>query len=170
MRWLGILCIMLSCSGLGLTKSYAAGQRLGLLKEWQRLLLLMSQEISFHTTLSEVFVYVGNRAGKPYDVFFQNLSRKIKSCEGRAFHELFSEEVDQTLISSSLSKEDLTNIKMLGAMMEGADRSMQETVLERHRQELELSIEELRSILPQQQKLYRSLGILGGIFLGILLL
>ena len=170
MRIVGIVLIVISCAGLGMVKGNEMGQRLKLLKEWQRLILLLQQEISCHTTLSDAFINVSKRALPPFQEFLMHLSERLTLYEGKSFCQLFSEEVNMTMKESSLSREDIEQMKTLGEMMEGADRAMQKKILERYGKELEITIGELRVQLPSKQKLYRSLGILGGVFLGILLL
>ena len=170
MKIAGILLVLVSCTGLGIVKSNEMGQRLKLLREWHRILLLLTTEISYHTTLSDACQNVSRRTGLPFSDFLSDLSLQLVSCEGKSLAEIFSEAAEYNLNNCSLSGEDIGQIRMLGEMMQGADRALQKQVLERHSKELEITITELRVQLPGKQKLYRSLGILGGVFLGILLL
>ena len=55
-------------------------------------------------------------------------------------------------------------------MMGNASKQMQKQILEHYLEELALRIHNLQAQLPEKQRLFRSLGILGGAFLGILLL
>lgn len=162
--------IVLSCFGLGMIKSAEIQKRYRLLKEWERLILLIRQEVSYNEPLPEAYRKVGSRARPPFDCFLKNLSDHLKVYGGKSFSEVFDEEISRCLSSSCLSKEDLLHISMMGEMAGFTDRQMQMEMLNRYGKELEIKLADLKEQLPGRQKLYRSLGFLGGVFLGILLL
>lgn len=161
--------VVVSCSGMGIIKSREIGKRYRLLREWQRLILLLTQEISYNVPLPEACSKVGEKAGDPFRGFLLALSRRLSACDGKTFHEIFLEGTIDKLSRSCLDKTDLESIRELGDMMGAADRRTQKQLLEHYGKELEFTIRELKEQLPGKQKLYRSLGILGGVFLGILL-
>ncbi|MGI6011691.1 MAG: stage III sporulation protein AB [Ruminococcus sp.] len=170
MKLAGIAMIVFSCFGLGIIKSMEIQKRYRLLKEWERLLLFLEQEISYHVPLPEAYRRVGDRTQPPFDGFLKSLARRLQNGKGESFGNILEEESRRCLGSSCLSEEDLQNISMMGQMLGFGDRQAQGVMLKRYEKELEGKLEELKEQLPGKQKLYRSLGFLGGAFLGILLL
>ena len=82
---------------------------------------------------------------------------------------MFAEHVDCHLRDTSLTQEDRARLKELGDSLGYLDKAMQLANLEAYSRELDLSIEELTEGLPAKKKLFRSLGLMGGLFLAILL-
>lgn len=170
MRMTGIAMIVFSCAGLGVIKSAQLQKRYRLLKEWERLIVLLEQEISYNAALPEACRRVGRKARPPFNSFLDSLSGRLKDCGGTPFPRILEEESSRYLKDGYLTKEDLQSISMLGEMMGFGDRQTQKEMLKRYGKELEIRLSDLKEQLPGKQKLYRSLGFLGGAFLGILLL
>ena len=166
----GICLIVLSSFGLGLIKSVELQKRYRLLMEWEKIILLLQQEISCHVPLGEAYRRVGSRVCDPFGSFMRGLSEQLDDHGGKPFQEIFAQESRRCLAGGCLTGEDLRQICMLGELMGFTDRQTQKNLLDRYRKEQEIRLAQLREALPGKQKLYRSMGILGGAFLGILLL
>ena len=166
----GICLIVLSSFGLGLIKSVELQKRYRLLKEWEKIVLLLEQEISCHIPLPEAYHRVGDRVCDPFKPFLESLSKQLDAHGGKSFREIFTQEGKRCLAGGCLTGEDLRQICALGDLVGFADRKTQKNLLDRYRKEQEIRLAQLGDQLPAKQKLYRSLGILGGAFLGILLL
>ena len=169
-KMIGIAAVVFSCCSLGLLKSAEMKKRLLLLREWQRLVMLLEHEITFNVILPEALRTVGSRAKEPFSGFLKSLCEQLDSYMGHSFSEIFVWEAQKHLSNSSLNASDIRELCQLADMMGSASKQMQRQILEHYLQELALTIHNLQIQLPEKQKLFRSLGILGGAFLGILLL
>lgn len=169
-KMIGIAAVVFSCCSLGLLKSADMKKRLLQLREWQRLVMLLEHEITFNVTLPEAIRTVGSRAKEPFAGFLKSLCAQLDSYTGRSFSEIFVREATKHLEDSSLQSSDIRELCQLADMMGNASKQMQKQILEHYLEELALVIHNLQAQLPEKQRLFRSLGILGGAFLGILLL
>ena len=92
MRMTGIAMIVFSCAGLGVIKSAQLQKRYRLLKEWERLIVLLEQEISYNAALPEACRRVGRKARPPFNSFLDSLSGRLKDCGGTPFPRILEEE------------------------------------------------------------------------------
>ena len=69
----------------------------------------------------------------------------------------------------AITKEDKEEFARFGESLGYLDVEMQKNAMKLYLKELEQKIEYLQKEIPQKRKLYQSLGVMGGIFLLILL-
>lgn len=81
----GICLIVLSSFGLGLIKSVELQKRYRLLKEWEKIVLLLEQEISCHIPLPEAYHRVGDRVCDPFKPFWKVFQNSWTPMEGNLF-------------------------------------------------------------------------------------
>ena len=81
----GICLIVLSSFGLGLIKSVELQKRYRLLKEWEKIVLLLEQEISCHIPLPEAYHRVGDRVCDPFKPFLKVFQNSWTPMEGNLF-------------------------------------------------------------------------------------
>ena len=82
---------------------------------------------------------------------------------------IFQNCTENYLTDLKLDEDELRKISLLGEKLGYLDREMQVAQLTLLEEELGHRIKTLKNALPKQQKTYRSMGILGGILLAILL-
>ena len=78
-------------------------------------------------------------------------------------------EIKEQLKGTALTKEDKEEFARFGESLGYLDVEMQKNAMKLYLKELEQKIEYLQKEIPQKRKLYQSLGVMGGIFLLILL-
>ena len=166
------LCVMTgSCISLGFLKSFGLSGRLSQLKMLKRIVLFLQGEISCaRTPLPEAFQTIAGKVEEPFRSFLKDTAEDLKRCGGASFEAVFAAHAEQCLKDSRLTREDLERFSDLGRSLGYLDKSMQLAQLEAYGQELDLTIEEVVKELPVRKKLYRSLGIMGGLFLTIFFL
>lgn len=171
LRMAGILCVVLSCISMGFWKSYQLGKRLKELKTLQLTFMLLRGAIEFGSeTLPEELEHISRKVVPPFGSFLMHLSEQLKSFPGHTFAQVFEERVHCDLAQCCLTKADRDELIQAGEMMGYLDREMQLKALERYLDSLSRTMEELYQVMPNQKKIYQTLGIMGGLLIGILLI
>lgn len=88
----------------------------------------------------------------------------------KSFQQVFQEEVEENLKQSALTAKDKGALMQMGAFLGHLDKDMQLRTMDLYLQELEQEIKATGESIPGKQKLSRSLGIMGGLFLVLLLI
>ena len=170
-RLLGAMLLAVSCAGMGLLESLRLKKRIDQLKLLIRIASFLEGEISFaKTTLPEALRSVGGRLASPFSEFLRDLASRLETGPGKSFGELLRQSAAAHLEGTELCREDLEDFYGAAADLGYLDGKMQVHILETYRMEQERKVLRLTGELPAKQKLFQSLGILGGIFLVILLL
>ena len=172
---------MLKITGavLVLVSSYAIGSILALqvkeqekwLKDIKTALFLLMGEMEYRQTpLPEALQLVGRRHGGRLSVFFQVLSEELTKKEGFCVQEVWQQLAVTAVKESPISKEQKEEFSELGLCFAEADRETRRNSLEFYLNRLEEDIIKLRENGGNKAYLCRTLGMLGGIFLLILVL
>lgn len=170
MKTAGIILILFSGTGLGLCKSMELTARLRILEELVQLLLLLKGEIRCTgATLEDAFGDVAAKMSGEYRLFLTETARRLQKRPGITFDTIFRECAIRNLSLQKLSVQERESFLSLGEKLGYLDREMQVAQLTLLEEELGGRIRSLKSAMPKQQKTYRSMGILGGMLLAILL-
>ena len=173
LKYLGAALILISAPGLGM---YLAGQwkeRLRLLEKLRQMIYFLKGEITYsHAPLAEALERVGRRSGGPLGDMFVRASERICTQEGESLQEIWSGEIRTTAAGAKklpLTRADLEQFTALGEHLGYLDVDMQERTLLLYLEQLDLSIEYLQAHRQEKCRLYTSLGVMGGIFLVIVM-
>lgn len=168
-KLLGILLILVSCTGLGLGQSLALSKRLQGLETLLRMTILIKGEIRFAgVSLADAFEGAAARLSGACGDFLKSVSQELKEKNGKSFASIFRECAAAYLDGLGLKKEEQRLLFSLGDYLGYLDLEMQMKQLTIYEEELSKLMEELRRELPQKKKVCQSLGILGGILLAVL--
>ena len=173
LKYLGAALILISAPGLGM---YLAGQwkeRLRLLEKLRQMIYFLKGEITYsHAPLAEALERVGRRSGGPLGDMFVRAAERICTQEGESLQEIWSGET-RTMAAGAknlpLTRTDLEQFTALGEHLGYLDVDMQERTLLLYLEQLDLSIEYLQAHRQEKCRLYTSLGVMGGIFLVIVM-
>ena len=116
------------------------------------------------------FFWRSDAAGRVSSDIQKNFVTVVRVCGVIGEKMLFSSEIRKILSRTSLAKEDLEQLEDLGRHLGYLDRQTQLRTLDLYTHNLDTMIQELRQELPGRKKMYQSLGIMGGLFLAVLLL
>ena len=159
--------------GLALRQCASLELSVRTLEDVLQMLLLLKGEIRYgNIPLMEVFREVS--AQLPTDRrcsgFLRMLIDEMKDDERRErFGNLFARCMDRCFGDAGLNFAQLMPLYRLGEQLGYLDNAMQLRQLERTEETIRSTLQELKQELPQKRKLYRSLGILGGLMLVLLL-
>ncbi len=170
-RLIGVFLLFLSCVGAGVCMSRKEQQRIRQLEELIRSIEYLKGEISFaRTTLPEAMEQLGRHISPPFQNLFAGLALELKKHPGTGFGEILYTMLEAEKGKWDLLPEDVEHFYQACCNLGYLDKEMQIHMLQRYMKELEKTVEQLSREMPQKIKLYRNLGVLGGIFLVIVLI
>lgn len=168
---IGCVLILSSCSGMGWYFSSELRTRIKDLKELKKLIYLLKGDIRYaNTPLPEAVQALSIRHGGKYKSFLTYISNKLLELSGVTFYEIWKEAVNKKLDKTSLNKKDIQGLIQLGETLGYLDKDMQMNTLELYISGLEEEIEELSKNVKEKSYLYNSLGVMGGIFITIIMI
>ena len=167
----GALLVFFAGWGMGNWKSRQYQQRIEDLQMLQLIISCLTGEISFaRNTLPEAFSRISTKVESPFREYLQSIAERLKEQSGEAFSGILNEQTQTMREKTGLREEDwdlfLQTLGHLGYL----DARMQIQLLENGRAELAAREEKLQHQLPEQKKVWQSLGILGGAFLVVILI
>ena len=166
MKWIGSMLVLFAAGGFGIWSAMQWRERLRLLEKLRQMIYFLKGEITYsHAPL-------GKREAGPLGQLFTAAAEGICRQEGESLQEIWRREV-QVLSSPKirlpLTEEDLEQLAGLGEHLGYLDVDMQERTLGLYLEQLDISIEYLRTNQREKCRLYTSLGIMGGMFLVIVM-
>lgn len=167
MKWIGFLLIIAGCSGIGFTCVADYTKRLVSLEQLVKMIGYISNDIEVHNIpLAEAIRRCENRMEGNYKKFLHLVSEKMESFSGEDIALIWKNEAP--LLRCELAKRDyelfLNCMDQTGFM----DAKAQKQVLNEYQNMLKQLMEELAKKKEDTCKLYRTIGILSGLFLCVL--
>ena len=160
---------MISCIGLGFDMSGKLGRRRRMLEMILRMIILLRGEIRYgNKSLYDAFTGASGKLEGKYREFFILTAQEMKRNPGISFGEIFRECAEKCLNLDCLSQEEREQFCSLGDRLGYLGLEMQLKQLDQLEKETEYAIRELEKDFREKRKLYRSMGILGGIFAVVL--
>ena len=165
LKLLGSMLILLSCAGIGLGQSRELGFHLKQLEEVKKLFCLLRSELQYtRAPFAEIFEKISRKSNAPYSDWLGGLCNRLKQKENGSFWDMWSESIEEDLKNSGLKEEEIVELQGLGKNLEYTE------ALDLYLEQLEYHIKNTRETYRSKRKLCQSMGIMGGIFLVILLL
>ncbi len=119
--------------------------------------------------LGEIFSYIGRNAREPYGTWLQELGKKMEQRDGGAFPELWERSIADDLYCCALPRAELCRLEELGGRLGLMDIEMQVKTLELYLEQLTEAMKEVREGMRTKVRLCHCLGVMGGMFIVILL-
>ena len=169
MQAAGAVCIVSGASGFGFWMAGEYRRRLEQLLQLRQMIYMLKGQILYATApLSEALEAVGKRFEKGLSGLLTGAAGKIEQQGGETFCQIWEEEVGK-ISGMALTKQDRQYLAELGKHLGYLDRDMQERTLLLYLEQLDLTIDYLRQNQREKCRLYTSLGIMGGMFLVIVM-
>ncbi len=167
----GSVLVIAASTWLGCLMGRELYERLDRLSTMKRIFLVIRQEILYSgMPLFEVFGNVSKRFEEPYKTWMLALEHRAKERNEGGFMEIWKDSLYQYLGTHGWQKKDLETLEGLGMEMAGMDREELVKVLELYIERLEWKVEDGKKEMGQKNRIFRSLGLMGGIFAVVLLL
>ena len=164
-KWIGSILVIAAAGGIGFSKSKELQRHLDELEELKKLFYLLRSEMQYtKAPFTEIFNKIGQKSVQPYKSWLLNLGKRLHKKGTGTFWEIWCISIKEDLGNCCLKLdelEELTNIGKNLGYMESFDLYIEQ---------LEYKIRNERVAYQSKKKLCQSMGIMGGVFLVILLL
>ncbi len=165
LKVIGSVVIVAACTGLGFEKVYEMKLHLQQLEELKRIIISFRGELHYkHTPFIELFENVSKSTEGIFCTWLTNLAKGLQKHQAARFQETWTKSIEIDLSSSFMNKTEVNALLQLGANLNQMES------LDLYLEQLEIFIQRAREEEQNKRKLYQSMGILGGVFLVILLL
>lgn len=171
MKIIGCVLVMLSSVGMGFYFSSEIRSRIEDLKELRKLIGLLRGDIRYgNTPLPEAISAIHRRHRGNYSGFLYYVSSKLDELSGQTFSEIWRTAAEQHLKTTSLTKKDKLQLAQFGENLGYLDKEMQMNTIDLYLSCLEEEISEATKTVKEKTYLYNTLGIMGGIFITIIMI
>lgn len=171
LKLIGAVLVIAGAAGLGLSYRQDLQDRLYHARRLHTILELLESEISYSkASLPEACRMVSGRMDEPYRAGLYKVWEIMSSNQGLAFSFVWKQEMGKCIRDISigiLEKEEFLNFANSNGY---ADNRMQIKTLEKCRENLGQSIKKQEERMESKSKVVMSMGLIGGIFLAIVLL
>ncbi len=170
-KMFAIAVICASAAATGFWFAYREGFRAEDLNTLKQALLVLRSEITFTASpLSVAAENVAERLGNSFAAkLFETLSQTLMSGDYADVNACWEHAVAQNKPRGFLNDEDYTNLHAFGRTLGYLDREMQLNSIDMTVGYIDQALSGLAETLPKNRKLYRSLGVLGGILVAVAL-
>lgn len=162
-----IMCLVLLISillGNIISKRYVL--RVKELKDFENALNIIESKIKFtYEPLPEIFIQTSKLLSENISNIFKNASNYMKELSSE---EAWNKGIEKT--STYLNKEDIENIKCFGKMLGKTDKEGQISQLELTKTFIGMQIKKAKEEEEKNSKLYKTLGVVCGLALVIVLI
>lgn len=136
----------------------------------RRVVLIIQSEMTYaRTALSGIFRNISEEVREPYASLFREVSCDIENHQRKSFAFIWKEQIDRQLSHTNLQKKEKDRLMEMGKYLGEADLQMQLRLMDGYLEQLEWSICDLRNEMDNRKRLCRSIGLIGGIFISVLL-
>lgn len=169
MKLIGAVMVMFSSCGIGFLFAKEFYKRKEELEEQYNLLKMMLGDIRYaRASFPESVEKAGKRHRGSYSVWLEELARQIEDSPGVTIADIWKSAADTGLYQSALTKEDRKRFEEFGELLRVQEREPVIAGFEVYLSELADEIDKIRDAITTKTKLYRSMGILIGIFIVVL--
>lgn len=166
----GCILVIGSSSAMGFLFASEIIKRLEDLKSAKTVALLLRGDIRYaHTALPEALENVCRRHKGRLSPFLKEVSKRLKQNEGESFSVIWNEAMETQLLKTALTKQDKVGLMQFGEQLGYLDKDMQLNHIDWYISMIEEDMKEINSDAKDKMRLYRSLGVLFGILVTILI-
>ena len=158
-------------SAIGWYEAERIRQRTSELRELEQALMMLKGDIRFaKTTLPEAIARLARYHEGSFAEFFRVVSAELLEYSGVSLNEIWRQRTEEILKGTALNAKDREFVASLGDMLGVADVQLQQNTLELAAERLSGEIAAASEKEKDRMYLCRALGVLGGVFLTVLLL
>lgn len=170
-KMIGCILIITASTGIGYLKGLDLQKHLMEAQTLRQLFLMLKSEIKYtKAPFGEAFWRIGQRMNGTYAVWLLELSKSLEDRGTARFGELWADSIEEHLTGTHLDNTDLKNLKVMGLHMGYQDEEMQLGAIQLFLEQLELEITKMRESIAVRRRLCNCLGVMGGIFLAVVLI
>ncbi len=168
---IGGILILTATGGAGYVYGKELKQYLGKMLYFRYVMSLIKGEIAYtHAPLPEIFAEVSRRVREPYRRWLIKMAAEMEKREEYGFARMWNRCVDKYLGELNLKYEHSILVKEPGTFLGSLEKNTLDHALQMYLNRVDLEIEKLREGLSAKTKVGGCLGVMGGIFLIVILL
>ncbi len=165
----GAVLIIFSTAGLGFAMAKKYRERIKELRQLQIAFQMLSSEISYCATpLPFAFNRVGQKLNEPVSDIFLNAAELLENSEGRELGDMWRGAVNEIFPITFLNTKDKQILLSVSSFLGYSDQVHQEKQIKLILHQLKQSEEEAWGTLHSNERMWKYLGVLGGLMLVIL--
>jgi len=170
LRIIGALAVVGGCAGLGMYYAARENFRINELAEFKKALLILSSEIEhLRSPLAIACANIAKRTSAVTEQLFENFSRSLATGEGETAYQLWLSAADAVREQSYLATEDWDVLEGFGKTLGYLDKNMQKNAIEYTIGYINDKTTELQLQGGKNKRMYRSLGIIAGLLVTVVL-
>lgn len=167
----GSMIVILSCTFLGFVLSTDCRRRPQQLRELQSLLQMFENQISYLSdVIAEAFERISKVGSSETCIFFSSTVEILREERSVSASQAWEQAVRQNIRKTSLNREDEELLVNFGKILGSSDLEGQVKNIKLTLEQLKLQEGKAEDSRKRNENMYRSLGILGGIAVVIVLL
>lgn len=170
LRLMGCVLVTVACGGLGAARARQWSEHRKMLEQLRKMIYLLRGEILYaHAPLGEALERSAAKTPGPLGIWFSQIAERIRRQEGDSLFVIWQEELDRQKKKLLLSQRELQELGELGQHLGYLDLEMQERTIALYLEQLDMAIGFYREHEQERMKMCTSLGIMGGLFLAVIL-
>lgn len=167
---IGVILIILSGTGIGFKASENLIIQNTRLKKLKELLIILRGEIRYNNTvMPQALRNISRKTDICFQKFLIYVAENLEKYEGKTIAEIWNDGVEKELNKLLFGKKHLEKLKDLGNTLGFLDKEMQLSYVDLIIEQLEADIEENNQKMKDNCKLYRTLGVMGGILVVLII-
>jgi stage III sporulation protein AB len=171
LKILGVILVITASSAIGFYFSSLAKARVEDLKELRKCIYILKGDIRYSATpLPEAIQMVALKIESNLSPFFQKIADELNKLEGRTLSSIWTSSVNTQLDRCCLNKKDKMYLIQFGESMGYLDKDTQINTIDLYISQLDTEIDEMITSVKEKTRLYNLLGIMGGIFMTIIII
>lgn len=170
-KLLGCLLILISTSGFGYFKGLEYRKHIDEIQRLKHVIWQLRGEMKYtRLPLDAICRKLQTQTEEPYASWLRNISKRILEKGAMNLGVLWEEVTKKDLKELFLTTSEMAELSQLGYQLGHMDIGMQEQILCWYEEQLEEKRKKLSEKLDEKRRLCNCLGVMGGIFLIIVLL
>jgi stage III sporulation protein AB len=170
MRLIGAAAVVSGAAALGFFYAAQEKHRAQDLLELKKALLILSSEIEYmRTPLPAASVNIGKRSERWVGLLFERFGELLAENKGETAYQLWVQVIAEVKGKANLADEDWTVVEGFGKTLGYLDKQMQQNAISYVVDYIDEKAASLHLQADKNKKMYRSLGVIGGLLLAVVL-
>ena len=166
----GAIAVIAGCVALGFYLAAQEGFRVNDLQELKKALMILSSEIEhMRSPLAIASSNIAKRVKEPIGGLFSQFSNLLTKNQGETAYQLWMQAVENQKKRSYLSNEDWDALEGFGKTLGYLDKQMQQSAITCTIEYINEKTTSLQAQSDKNKRMFRSLGVIGGLLLVVLL-
>ncbi len=167
----GAMLVLTGCMGVAAGLIHETKCHISALNTIRCMMMLLQSEVSYkNLSLVEAFLEISDRLPEAFKHFMKAMHEEWNKRDGTELAVIWREQAYRCLQNVRMKKHELDVFASFGEQLGFQDRNMQLTQLQMYENSLKEEAEHMTQKARETGRIYRLLGIMGGIFIIIILI